>query len=138
MNSPKFLLALLLCLLLGGGRSASAAAMADFAGFCTLDYGSSTTAYCSFSSMTDTAEADVSSCPGSSITRFDWNLGDGNGWFQDDSFVSTSYANATSLGSVTAWVKVTCADETSQETPRNVVFVTLGCYRCINMNNDWD
>lgn len=110
MKTPKILLALLPCLVLGGATSASAAAFADFAGFCTLDHPTDTTAYCSFSALQDTAEADPSSCSGSSISTIEWDLGDGNGFFPDDSFVMTSYPNAVSTGSVTVQVRVTCSD----------------------------
>lgn len=135
MRTSKILVALLLCVF-GGALSASAVT-ADFAGNCTLDYGSSTTAYCAFSALTDTAEADPSSCPGSWISTIEWDLGDGN-FFQDDSYVTTSYQNAPTIGSVTVNVRVTCGDSSQATTPRHVIFVTLGCYRCINMNNGWD
>ena len=137
MRAAQIVLVLLPCLLLGGAVSASAAAQPDFAGYCTLDYGNSTTAYCSFSSLTDTAEADPSSCPGSWISRFEWDLGDGN-FFDDDSFVMTSYTDAINTGSVTVRLRMTCGDSTQATASRNVVFVNIGCGRCINMNNGWD
>lgn len=136
MKTPKILLALL-CLVFGGAVSASAVT-ADFAGFCTLDYPSSTTADCAFSALQDTAEADPSSCPGSLINRIDWNFGDGTPDVQDDSYVTYSYPDAINTGSVSVTVKITCADNSTAQTSRHVVFVTLGCYRCINMNNGWD
>lgn len=136
MKTPKILLTLL-CLAFGGAASASAVT-ADFAGFCTLDYPSSTTADCSFHAQYDTAEADPSSCPGSWIKRIDWDLWGNGNWVNDDVFITESYPNAPSLGSVTVWVKVTCGDDSWAETPRHVVFVNMGCYRCINMNNGWD
>jgi hypothetical protein len=56
----------------------------------------------------------------------------------DDVFITKSYPDAPNLGSVTVRVKVTCGDNSWAETPRYVVFVNFGCYRCINMNNGWD
>jgi hypothetical protein len=136
MKPPKILLALLFCLVFGGAASASAVT-ADFAGYCTLT-SSSTTADCSFHAQYDTAEADPSSCPGSWISRIDWDFGDGTGAQNANVFATHSYPDALNLGSVTVWVTVTCGDNSYAETPRHVVFVNLGCYRCINMNNGWD
>ena len=136
MSTSKVLIAVVFCLFFGMATSASAVT-ADFAGYCTLDYPSSTTAYCSFHAQWDTDDADPSSCPGSWISAIDWDLGTGN-WVSDDVFITESYADAINLGSVTVRVKVTCGDSSWGIGSRNVVFVNLGCGRCINMNTGWD
>jgi hypothetical protein len=136
MKTSRILPVLVFCLVFGVAASASAVT-ADFAGFCTLDYPSSTTAYCSFHAQYDTAEADPSSCPGSWISTIEWDLGDGY-WVNDDVFIQTSYPDSLNLGAVTVRVRVTCGDNSSAIGARYVVFVSLGCYRCINMNNGWD
>lgn len=137
MKAPKILPTLLFGLFLGGAAAASAAT-ADFAGNCTLTSGS-TTAFCAFDALRDTEDADPSTCPGSSISAVFWDFGDGTfAW--DDTFISHAYPNATSLGggAVTVRASVFCADNSSADAARFVVFVNIGCPRCINMNNGWD
>lgn len=148
MRAQKILSALLLSVTLGGWSAAAQAAScpsssytlptADFAGNCSRAGGSSTV-YCAFDALRDTYDANPSVCPGSSIDTVLWDFGDGSSTW-DDTYVSHTYFNVdtTTDGAVTATATIFCANGCSDDRGRFVVFVTLGCPYCINMNTGWD
>jgi len=118
------------------------ACTANFAGNCSLNYASPSTAFCAFdATRNNSLDPTFTSCPGSSISTIFWDFGDNppasafNG-----TFIGHSYNNPLQLngGATTVRMIVFCADGCSATAGRLVVFQVVGCPGCIQMNVGWN
>ncbi len=134
----RWILTALLFLACGAWTTAAHACTADFGGNCTWA-GGSANANCVFdATRSDPNNPIGTACPGSSITNYFWDYGDGgSSGFTTSSFVSHSYVNPASLVAVDVHLSVFCADGCSDTRSRFVCF-TIGVGGCIFMNSGWN
>lgn len=131
----RWAIAAFLLLALGLWPSWAHACTADFGGNCSW-VGGSANANCVFDAgRTNPINPVGTSCPGSFVTSYTWDFGDGNGG--TGSFVSHAYVSPASLAAVSVTLDIRCNDGCTASATRNVCF-TIGAGGCIQMNKSWN
>jgi hypothetical protein len=132
----RWTLAVLLLLGFGAWTNAAHACSADFSGNCSWA-GGSASAFCVFDASRPNPNNPIgTACPGSTISAYFWDYGDGASGF-GSSFVSHTYLNPPSLTAVSVHMSVFCADGCSDTRSRGVCF-TIGAGGCIFPNSGWN